>query len=318
MLTDFADKTFRAYLEHKRLTPNLIHYILYAIGMSDDQTSCSDGVNNVKRFLKSLGRYGNTSFLFPMYGCGEVPQCFCRLSAVFGGIYCLKKPIEEIHFSDTFKEFSAIKCNNQLIKGKSIVISGCGLNQLANILPKVNTDTVEPSPITQHNCGKLSRAIFITNKPLCNETGNLGGGVEFLKLPIIDEQFTSVCDESSGAFVIQLSHWSGTVPNGLCKIQFRIMFNFKLNFCTFSLHFVSSTDLIHVTCRTRSDTPKSDIDPYERLIFEKIDSQAILWSMYFNIPSCLKCTEQLEIPANFHVACGPYFELDYEKSILEV
>lgn len=58
--SDFSDKTFRAYLEHKRLTPNLIHYILYAIGMSCDHTSCSDGVNNVKRFLKSLGRYGNT------------------------------------------------------------------------------------------------------------------------------------------------------------------------------------------------------------------------------------------------------------------
>lgn len=54
------------------------------------------------------------------------------------------------------------------------------------------------------------------------------------------------------------------------------------------------------------------------MIFERIDSQAILWSMYFNIPSCLKCREQLEIPANFHVACGPYFELDYERSIQEV
>lgn len=54
------------------------------------------------------------------------------------------------------------------------------------------------------------------------------------------------------------------------------------------------------------------------MIFERIDAQAILWSMYFNIPSCLKCTVQLEMPANFHVACGPYFELDYEKSIQEV
>lgn len=228
-ISDFADKTFRAYLEHKRLTPNLIHYILYAIGMSDDQTSCSDGVNNVKRFLKSLGRYGNTSFLFPMYGCGEVPQCFCRLSAVFGGIYCLKKPIEEIHFNESFEEFSTIKCNDQLINGKSIVISGCGLNQLANIFPKVNTDAIEQISNTQHNCGKLSRAIFITNKPLCNETGNLGGGVEFLKLPMIDEQFTSVSNESSGAFVIQLSHWSGTVPNGLCKDIILIKFITDLN-----------------------------------------------------------------------------------------
>lgn len=103
------------------------------------------------------------------------------------------------------------------------------------------------------------------------------------------------------------------------RYQFFIMFIQKLvEFVVFFVLHCFATDLTHVTCRTRSDTPKSDIDPYERLIFEKIDSKAILWSMYFNIPSCLKCTEQLEIPANFHVACGPYFELDYERSIQEV
>ena len=29
-------------------------------------------------FLRCLGRYGNTPFLFPLYGLGEIPQCFCR------------------------------------------------------------------------------------------------------------------------------------------------------------------------------------------------------------------------------------------------
>lgn len=193
--------------------------------MSDDRTLCMDGVNNVKRFLRSLGRYGNTPFLFPMYGCGEIPQCFCRLSAVFGGIYCLKKPIDEIHFDECLEQFRAIKINNQLINGKSIVITGCGLNQFANIFPKIDIE----QQTDLHNCGKLSRAIFITNRPLCNETGNLGGGVEFLKLPVGDDQFTSISNESTGAFVIQLSHWSGTVPNGLCKhsiLQLKI-FNFS-------------------------------------------------------------------------------------------
>lgn len=46
--------------------------------MSNEQINCIDGIKNTKKFLSSLGRYGNTPFLFPMYGCGEIPQCFCR------------------------------------------------------------------------------------------------------------------------------------------------------------------------------------------------------------------------------------------------
>lgn len=212
MISDFEEKTFRSYLEHKRLTQNLIHYILYSIGMSDDQTLCLDGVKRVKKFLQSLGRYGNTPFLFPMYGCGEIPQCFCRLSAVFGGIYCLKRPINEIHFNESLDQFHAINCNEQLIKAKSIVISGTEFNHFAHVLPKLDAPINQPA----HQCGKLSRAIFILTKPLCKEAGSTGGGVEFVKLPPIGDEFASHANECTGAFVIQLSHWSGTVPKDLC------------------------------------------------------------------------------------------------------
>lgn len=74
----FEDKTLKQYLESKNLTENLIHYVLYAIAMSNDTTPCMVGVEKTQRFLSSLGRYGNTPFLWPMYGTGELPQCFCR------------------------------------------------------------------------------------------------------------------------------------------------------------------------------------------------------------------------------------------------
>lgn len=74
----FEDKTLKQYLESKGLTENLMHYVLYAIAMSNDTTPCMVGVERTQRFLSSLGRYGNTPFLWPMYGTGELPQCFCR------------------------------------------------------------------------------------------------------------------------------------------------------------------------------------------------------------------------------------------------
>lgn len=74
----FRDKTFLEYLNTKNLTPIVQHYVMQAIAMATDRTSCRDGVNRTKHFLNSLGRYGNTPFLWPMYGSGELPQCFCR------------------------------------------------------------------------------------------------------------------------------------------------------------------------------------------------------------------------------------------------
>lgn len=220
---DFKDKTFRSYLEHKRLTPNLIHYILYSIGMCDDQTLCMDGVNRVKKFLQSLGRYGNTPFLFPMYGCGEIPQCFCRLSAVFGGIYCLKKPIQEMSFNSTYDEFRTIKCNEQIIHGKSLVTNGIGLQKLSEIFPPNDTDDArhevtddELSSQMVRKCGKLARSVYIVNKPICEINGSYGG-VEFLKLPKLDDSVSAPNNTCSGAFIIQLAHWSGTCPKDLCE-----------------------------------------------------------------------------------------------------
>ena len=36
------------------------------------------GLEQMKKFLSSLGRYGNTAFLWSLYGSGELPQSFCR------------------------------------------------------------------------------------------------------------------------------------------------------------------------------------------------------------------------------------------------
>lgn len=185
--------------------------------MSEDQTPCIEGVQRTKKFLSSLGRYGNTPFLFPMYGCGEIPQCFCRLSAVFGGIYCLKRPLTELHFSPSDnagedqtsgQQFKSIKCGEQVISGKHIVFgNGFKLPDKVLLDSKAKKDNC-------HRCGALARAIYITDKPIGEELLNSGGGgVNFLKLPTVSPNG----ETDQGAFVIQLSHFSGTCPKGLCK-----------------------------------------------------------------------------------------------------
>ena len=64
--------------------------------LSNDFHYFLQGLEAVCTFVNSTGRFGASPFLFPLYGCGELPQCFCRLCAVFGGIYCLDRPIESL------------------------------------------------------------------------------------------------------------------------------------------------------------------------------------------------------------------------------
>lgn len=67
----------------------------------------------------------------------------------------------------------------------------------------------------------------------------------------------------------------------------------------------------------------TDLKEYTNQVFKTTDGAeseptTILWSMTFNIPTCTKCDHASETPiAGLHLACGPHFELDYDRSIDE-
>jgi hypothetical protein len=47
-------------------------------------------INAVKLYSESLARFDTGSpYIYPLYGLGELPQGFARLSAVYGGTYML-------------------------------------------------------------------------------------------------------------------------------------------------------------------------------------------------------------------------------------
>jgi Rab GDP dissociation inhibitor len=55
-------------------------------------------LSRIQLYTTSLQRYGLSPYIYTLYGLGELPQAFARLSAVYGGTYMLDKTIHSIQF----------------------------------------------------------------------------------------------------------------------------------------------------------------------------------------------------------------------------
>jgi len=92
------EKPFSEFLKNCNVPDGLASTIMYAIGLLpsncesyNSAVTTEVGMAAIQSHLAALGRFGNTAFLTPLWGAGEMPQAFCRLAAVNGGIYLLRK-----------------------------------------------------------------------------------------------------------------------------------------------------------------------------------------------------------------------------------
>ena len=46
-------------------------------------------IERIRLYANSMARYGKSPYIYPLYGLGELPQGFARLSAIYGGTYML-------------------------------------------------------------------------------------------------------------------------------------------------------------------------------------------------------------------------------------
>jgi len=102
-----TDTRFDTYLEKEHgLGERLRGIVVHAMAMGGGGNGGSggytvgDGMGDLCRHLSSLGRYGGTAFLVPLYGAGELSQAFCRSAAVHGGTYLLRRNAERVMVED--------------------------------------------------------------------------------------------------------------------------------------------------------------------------------------------------------------------------
>lgn len=67
-----------------------------------------------------MARYGKSPYIYPLYGLGELPQSFARLSAIYGGTYMLDKPVHEI-VTDGNGMFLGVRSGDEIVKAKQVI-----------------------------------------------------------------------------------------------------------------------------------------------------------------------------------------------------
>jgi len=95
------------------------HSICLFLNDSYKEKPCKEAIMRLKLYYDSLSSYGKSPYLYPLYGLGELPQGFARLSAVYGGTYMLDKPVEEIVYENG--KVVGVKSGGEVAKTKMVI-----------------------------------------------------------------------------------------------------------------------------------------------------------------------------------------------------
>jgi len=66
----------------------------------DEKGRAPEAIERIKLYGNSVARYGKSPYIYPLYGLGELPQGFARLSAIYGGTYMLNTKVEDIQYEN--------------------------------------------------------------------------------------------------------------------------------------------------------------------------------------------------------------------------
>ncbi len=66
----------------------------------DARGRAPEAIERIRLYGHSVARYGKSPYIYPLYGLGELPQGFARLSAIYGGTYMLNTHVDEIVYEN--------------------------------------------------------------------------------------------------------------------------------------------------------------------------------------------------------------------------
>ncbi|KAK9766508.1 Rab GDP dissociation inhibitor alpha [Basidiobolus ranarum] len=149
---DMDKNTMAEVFEQFKLEPATQEFIGHALALYLDndylKKPAREAYERIVLYMSSMARYGKSPYIYPLYGLGELPQGFARLSAIYGGTYMLDKKIEEVVYENGV--FVGVKSGGEIARAKQVIGD-----------PSYFTDKVRKS-------GKVIRAICLLKHAIPN------------------------------------------------------------------------------------------------------------------------------------------------------
>lgn len=78
-------------------------------------------VERIVMYLHSVARYGKSPYIYPLYGLGELPQAFARMSAVHGGTYMLGKRVDGLEYDASSGAVTGVRSGSEVAKAPIVI-----------------------------------------------------------------------------------------------------------------------------------------------------------------------------------------------------
>lgn len=162
---DVHKEPFTALVKKFDLDDNTVDFLGHAVALftNDDflKRPAIETIEKVKLYMDSIGRYGDSPFIYPVYGLGGIPEGFSRMCAIYGGTFMLNKDIDKILYDENGK-VSGVQSGTEVAKTSMVICS-----------PYYMMNTGNASKV---KCiGKVIRAICImdSNTPNTNNSSSM-------------------------------------------------------------------------------------------------------------------------------------------------
>jgi Rab GDP dissociation inhibitor len=162
------------FAAHK-LSENTIDFLGHAVALHRDDSYLEqpaiDTIRKMNLYIDSLGKYGDSPFLYPIYGLGGLPESFSRLCAIHGGTYMLNTNVDEILFESG--KVVGIQSNGQQAKAPIVICDPSyvrGLQKTKVVGQVIRAICILDHPIP-HTNDATSLQIILPQKQLGRKTG---------------------------------------------------------------------------------------------------------------------------------------------------
>ncbi|KAI5868661.1 rab GTPase activator [Durotheca rogersii] len=157
---DIATCTTNDIYEKFGLEPGTRDFVGHAMALyltdsyADEVGKAPEAIERIRMYGNSVARYGKSPYIYPLYGLGELPQGFARLSAIYGGTYMLNARVNEILYEGG--------------KASGIKATMTGVDPEMNFETKAKFILGDPSyfPDKVKVVGHVLKAICVLNHPL--------------------------------------------------------------------------------------------------------------------------------------------------------